>query len=253
MRLRHVRSNMEKQPLPGKPYHLINDPLFYSIAAFFALLTTAMPAALGQPRFLVLIQTLALFAFLFYTIRHGYMRQALQLLALWVTVQVITLLIVSVLLPDQVQRAINSGFEKQSEFIGWFHGNQPLADTLWQRPGQRLGEWLGIFLGSLLTGGLVGVGFLVSAVNVAVFKAGALLQGGWLLLPAALPPWSLLRLTSYAGFIALLAEPLLTSNWSLRYYLTVRRRHLQIATTLLVAGLILEAILPGAWRALFQL
>lgn len=235
-----------------QPYQLINDPLFYGIAAFFALLTTAMPAALGQPRFLVLIQTLALFTFLFYTIRRGFMRQALLILALWLAVQVISLLVVTTLLPDQVQRAIGGGFEKRSEFLAWFHGGQPLTDTLWASPGPRLGEWGGILLGSLFSGGLVGVGFLVSAVNVAVFKAGILLQGGWQLLPAALPPWSMLRLASYAGFVALLAEPLLTSNWNLRYYLSVRRRYWQMAAGLLVAGLILEAILPGLWRTIFQ-
>jgi hypothetical protein len=68
---------------------------------------------------------------------------------------------------------------------------------------------------------------------------------------AGLPLWTLLRLAGYAGFVVLLAEPLFTGNWTLRHYLGERRTLLLASTALLVAGLLLELILPGAWRRLF--
>jgi hypothetical protein len=90
---------------------------------------------------------------------------------------------------------------------------------------------------------LIGVWFLVRATNLAAYGSGLLLHENLPLL-ASLPLWTWLRLGGYAGFIILLAEPMLTSQWSLRYYLNHRRRLLLVATLLLGLGLVAEFLLP---------
>jgi hypothetical protein len=104
-----------------------------------------------------------------------------------------------------------------------------------------------------VTGGLLGVWFLVRATNLAAYGAGSLWQSSGIAsnVLGGLPVWTLLRLAGYAAAIVLLAEPLLTSNWSLPYYLTKRRRLLLVSAILLGSGLLLELILPAAWRTLF--
>jgi hypothetical protein len=234
-------------------YSLVRDPVFYVMLAFFALLTTAMPAALGQPRFLPFAQTVALFAFLALAIRQRKVPQAVLILAIWLALQIIALILTTWLAPDQVERAINEGFEYRTAFLGWFYGAGALPASLSAQPAARLGELLGIIFGSLLTGGLLGVWFLVRAANLAAYGAGVLGHDSGLFFNsiAGLPLWTLLRLAGYAGFVVLLAEPLFSRNWSPAYYLASRRRLLLISVTLLGLGLLLEVVLPGAWRTLF--
>jgi hypothetical protein len=43
-----------------RSYQLTSDPVFYWMGSFFALLTTALPAVLGQVRFMPLGQTVVL-------------------------------------------------------------------------------------------------------------------------------------------------------------------------------------------------
>lgn len=236
-----------------RPYQLVNDPLFYIILGFFALLTTGLPAAMGQPRFLPAVQTLALFSFLFYAIRRGHLPQALRMVALWLVLQIMILLLLTLLAPTQVERAISNGFQQRADTMLWFYGGEGLPDAWFVRPGSRLGELLGILLGSLFTGGLVGVWVLVRAVNSAAFLMGSLLQSqpGVRTFLAMLQPWTLCRLAAYGGLVGLLAEPLLTSNWRPQFYLTVRRRPLLISAGLLILGLLTEVLLPSLWRLIF--
>jgi hypothetical protein len=234
-------------------YQLINDPLFYIVLSFFALLTTALPAAMGQPRFLPVVQTLALFSFLFYALRRGHLPQTLRLLALWLLLQMLALLLLTLVVPGQVERAISNGFQQRSDYLLWFYGGAGLPDTWLTQPWRRLGEFLGILFGSLLTGGLVGLWVLVRTVNLAAFEMGALLQSKpsvWMFL-AILQPWTLCRLAGYGGLVGLLAEPLLTSNWRPQFYLTIRRRPFVTSGSLLLLGLLLEVTLPSLWRLIF--
>ncbi|RIK37751.1 MAG: hypothetical protein DCC55_23335 [Chloroflexi bacterium] len=236
-----------------KHYSLLNDPLFYGMLAFFALLTTGSAAALGQPRFLPISQTAALFAFLTVAMRRQTVRAALLVLAIWLVTQVAALILVTRVAPGQVEQAIGDGFTYRTSFIAWFYGAGALPASLGVQPGSRILELIGVSLGSLLTGGLVGVWSLVRAANLAAYGAGVLWQdsGHTISLVAGLPIWTLLRLAGYAGLVVLLAAPLFSGNWSPRYYLTHHRRLLVVSTALLLLGLLLEFTLPGAWRALF--
>jgi len=235
-------------------YRLSHDPVFYIMAGFFALVTTALPAVLGQPRFLPIAQTLALFVFLLIPLRQRQIRQALTVLALWLVLQWVSMFLLAWLAPLQVERAINDGFIYRTAYLEWFFGNRQVPDSLAVQPVGRLLEVGGVLVGSLVSGGLIGIWFLVRAVNLSAFGSGALLAplGGLTGLLAALPVWTLARLAGYGGFVILLAEPLLTRNWALRIFWQERRTLLIGSTVLLVIGLVLEIILPGAWRTLFQ-
>jgi hypothetical protein len=237
-----------------EPYSLVRDPVFYLMLAFFALLTTAMPAALGQPRFLPFVQTVALFAFLALAIRQRKTPQALLILALWLIIQISAMILITWLFPGQVERAIGDGFAYRTAFSAWFYGAGALPGSLPVQPVARLGEVLGVILGSLFTGGLLGVWFLVRTANLAGYGAGVLGHDSGLFFNsvAGLPVWTLLRLAGYAGLVVVFAEPLFSRNWSPAYYLASRRRLLLGSVLLLALGLLLEIALPGIWRSLFQ-
>ncbi len=235
-----------------KQYSLVYDPLFYIMLVIIALLATALPGGMGQPRFLPIIQTIGLFVFLLVPLRQRLIRSALMILLIWLLVQIITMIGLVWLAPGQIEHAISNGFIYRETYLQWFFaGGQP-PDSLQVQPVNRLIELAGVLLGALASGGLIGIWFLVRAVNLTGYGIGAVMValGGWRHLLAALPLWNLIRLTGYAGFIVLLAEPLLTGNWSLQYYRT-HGRLLLVASFLLILGLLLEFILPGTWRSIF--
>jgi hypothetical protein len=237
-----------------KSTSLLHDPLFYITLGFFALLTTGLAAAMGQPRFLPLSQTVALFVFLWMALRQSSVREALWILAIWLVVQIATMILVTRFAPGQVEQAIGNGFFYRMDFLAWFYAGDELPASLTTQPVARLIELAGVLLGSLVTGGLLGVWFLVRAANLAAYSAGALWQSSGFVgyLFAGLPLWTVLRLAGYASFVALLAEPLLTGRWSPGAHLQRRRNLLLIAAGLLLLGLLLELILPGLWRTIFS-
>ncbi len=248
------RAGEGRERFMSTQYRLSHDPAFYIMAGFFALVTTALPAVLGQPRFLPIAQTLALFVFLLIPLRQRQIRQALTVVALWLVLQWATMFLLAWLAPLQVERAINDGFIYRTAYLEWFFGTRQAPASLTVQPVRHLLEVIGVLLGSLVSGGLIGIWFLVRAVNLSAFGSGALLAplAGLIGLLAALPVWTLVRLAGYAGFVILLAEPMLTRNWALSVFWKVRRALFIGSTTLLVIGLLLEIILPGAWRTFFQ-
>lgn len=234
--------------MPDK-YTLTRDPVFYGTVAFFSLLTTAMPALLGQPRFLPFIQALCLTIFVAQGLRHGHLRGAINTMALWLALQFILLMLLSRLFVGLVERAIGDGFAYRGEVAAWFFSGGPLPGGLLTAPLGRLVEVAGIVLGSLISAGLIGAWVMVRATNLAAYTAGTLL--GAMETPGlyiwALPLWAMIRIAGYAGLVILCAEPLLTNTWSPRFYWTQRRRLLLVALGLVVAGLLLEIILPPIW------
>jgi hypothetical protein len=237
-------------------YTIANDPIFYVTVAFFALLTTGLPAVVGQPIFLPIVQTLALFAFMMVTLHQGLLRQTYLVVALWLSIQFLVILLATLLVEGRVQLAMPDGFTYRMAYAEWFYSAPGVLrpDSFSAQPVMRVVELLGVTIGSLVSVGLIGVWFLVRALNLAAFTMGSLLHvidsPGALL--GAFPLWTLLRIGGYAGLVILLAEPLLTSNWRLPFYLRERRRLLLIAVTLTLLGLLLELILPGAWRTTFR-
>lgn len=236
-----------------KPYSLVQDPIYFVMVGFFALLTTGLAAGLGQPRFLPISQTVALFAFLVIALRRQSVKPALLALSLWLAIQCVTLIAVTRIAPIQAERAIHNGFLYRTALVGWLYGADALPRSIAVEPVARCIEVAGVLLGSLFSGGLVGFWFLVRAANLVAYSAGVLWQdnGQILNVLAGLGPWALLRVAGYAGFVVLLAQPLLTGYWSPHYYWARQRTLILTSFLLVVLGLVLEFALPGLWRQLF--
>lgn len=243
-----------QQPTTSAPptYDLTRDPLFYIIAGFFAVLTTALPAAIGQPRFLPILQAVALTIFVAMPVRRRKVHFAFYVMALWIILELVTFVAVALLFPNSAERAINGGFAYRSALLTWLYAGEPLPNSFVTAPASRLLELAGVILGSLFTAGLVGSWFLVRAVNLAgyaIATVGSSLGSalGWAL---AIPLWYAAWIAGLACLVILCAEPLLTSNWSLNFYWTQRRRLLVASAALLALGLLLELVLAPGWPRL---
>ena len=223
------------------------DPIYYTTVGFFALLTTALPAALGQPRFLPVLQTITLFIFMAITLHRRNPRGALKVMAIWLPIQFVTLLLLTRLLPGQLEAAFTGGFAYRGAITAWFFGGAAYPDAVATQFGTLVFELLGIIIGSLVTAGLAGIWFLARLLNHAAYSAGILLASlehpGQSLL--VFPYWTLLRAAGYAGIITLCAMPLLTYQWSPSTYWRNHHQLILISGALLALGLLLEFFLPG--------
>ena len=234
-------------------YVTTHDPLFFVMLVFFAMLTTALPGMIGQPRLLPAIQAIALTVFMAMAVRRGEMSRALVIVAIWTSVQYLTLVGLTWLAVNQVEHAMVDGFKYRGAVQAWFYGGGEHPGGWQTEPLRHLVELAGILLGSLVTGGLVGAWFLVSAVDLAAYATGSLLiTAQQPLAVVAMVPWgTLLRLAGYATLIVVLSEPLLTRNWSLRDLLAQRGRLLLAAGLFTVLGIAAELVLADALRSLF--
>ncbi|MEZ4673229.1 MAG: hypothetical protein R2932_03170 [Caldilineaceae bacterium] len=248
---------MNQSPPPmNRRYALVNDPIFYITLVIFVLLTTALPAIIGQPIFLPIAQSLALFSFMMITLYQHLVRRTLIVIALWLVLQFLVIVLATIFAEQRIQAAIPDGFHYRMAYAEWFYSSAGAVrpDSFAAHPVARTVEVLGVTLGSLLSVGLVGLWFLMRALNLAAFSMGSLLlaigdTGGFL---GAIPLWSLVRISGYAGLIVCFTEPLLTNDWQLWTYLRKRRRLLLTAIGLTAGGMVLELFLPSLWRAIFQ-
>lgn len=235
-------------------YSLARDPVFLITVGFFAFLTTSLPIVIGQPNFLPIVQTVALFIFLLIPLRQGLIRQALWVMALWLGIQFVLVAMLTWFLEARAERAFHDGFQYRMAYVAWYYGAAETIrpDSFAAAPLARLLELVGVLLGSLVSVGLLGIWFLVKSVNLAAYNMGVLLvalqsTAGLLL---ALPIWSLLRIAGYAGLVILLSEPGITGKWQPQHYWRTRQRLILIASGLLIGGLLLELFLPNLWRLL---
>ena len=235
-----------------RTYQLSADPLYYVMGGFFSVLTTAFPAIMGQPRFLQLSQTLVLALFLVIPLRRGALRHAAGVLALWLVVQLTLMAALVWLAPGRVEQAIPGGFELRAALLEWIFAVGPLPQQIAPPALAQLAELAAVALGSLLTGGLIGVWFIVRTANLAGFAAGSLASalGGSMGLLIALPLWTLARLAGYSGLTLLLAEPLLRRQWSASRFWRLRRNPLILCLALIVLALLLERFAPPLWQHL---
>lgn len=235
-------------------YSLARDPIFYITVGFFALLATGLPLAIGQPNFLPILQTLTLFVFMLIPLRQGLIRQTLWVFTLWLVLQFVVVVTLTWFLEARAERAFYAGFQYRMDYIAWFYGADAALrpDSFNAMPLSRLVELLGVLVGSLVSGGLIGVWFLVKSVNLAGYSMGVLLISlkSSAALVLALPLWTLLRIAGYAGLITLLSQPVLNGNWQPLSYWRSQRRLIIIAGGLLLLGLLLELFLPDLWRLL---
>lgn len=230
------------------PYDLMKDPIYYVSLGLFALLTTALPAFLGQQNFLPLAQTVALTLFLALPLRRRRLSRAMLVLAIWLAIQAAVMFVGTAALPVVFERAIRDGFAFHRTLLEWAVTGEGLPGWILARPLARLGEVAGVLLGSLLTGGLVGIWFLARAVNLFAYAAGRLAAEGATGLLLGLFPWRLLTIAGYAGFVLLLAQPLLNNSWNPAAVIRRQRRLVGVSALLVGLGLLLEIALPPLWQ-----
>lgn len=231
-------------------YRLTRDPVFFVMAAFFALLTTVAPALFGQVRFMPISQTIVLSIFIGVAVRRGDLRSALILVYMWLLVSMSALILLTLVVPGQVERAFDDGFMVRAMTSEWYFANSPLPASFATELIPAALEIAGITLGALFTGGIIGVWSMVRLANLSAFMAGHLLGvlGNPVWIVVALPIWSLLQLAGAGGLVVLFAEPLLVDRFGLGRWFTRRRRALAIFGAIYVAGVLAELILPTFWH-----
>ncbi len=233
-----------------RAYQLSRDPAYFLMAVFFALLTTGLPAVLGQPRFLPLNQAVVLTIFVAIAVRRGDIRSGLAIVYLWLGVSMALLMVLTWFVPEQMEQAIDNGFMQRAMTSEWYFARSPLPAGIVEQPLAGIVEIAGILLGSLLTGGLVGAWFLMRMANLAAFSAGHLLGifGNPLLIFIALPVWSILEIIGAGGLVVVLAEPLLSGRFALGSWFQRRKRLLALFGMIFGLGLLAEAVLPAFWH-----
>ncbi|MCL4825778.1 MAG: hypothetical protein KJZ95_00335 [Caldilinea sp.] len=234
----------------SQEYRLTRDPAFWAMGAFFALLTTAMPALFGQMRFMPISQTIVLSIFMGIAVRRHDLRSALTMVYTWLLVSMTSLIVLMLLVPGQVERAFDDGFMVRAMTSEWYFTNSPLPASFATEPIPAALEIAGVTLGALFTGGVIGVWSLVRMANLAAFTAGHLLGvlGSPLWIVVALPIWNLLQIVGAGGLVVIFAEPLLVDRFGLRRWFTRRRLALAIFGAIYVAGVLAKLILPAFWH-----
>ena len=109
-----------------REYQLTRDPVFYLTAAFFAFLTTALSAVLGQFRFMPISQTLILMIFMAIAVRRRDLRGALSVVLLWLAISTLVLIVLMWIAPGQVERAFADGFMHRARVSEWYFARSPL-------------------------------------------------------------------------------------------------------------------------------
>jgi hypothetical protein len=234
-----------------RTYQLTRDPVFYLMAAFFAFLTTALSAVLGQFRFMPISQTVILTIFMAIAVRRRDLRGGLTVVFVWLATSMSILIVLMLVAPGQVERAFADGFMHRAQFSEWYFAQSPLPASFTTQPVPSWLEVIGVTLGSLVTGGLVGIWYLVRMANLAAFSAGHLLGilGSPLWIGVALPLWSILQIVGAAGLVVIGAEPLLADRFAaLGSWLTRRRRLLLWFGAIYAAGVLAEWVLPTFWH-----
>ena len=125
---------------------ITSDPIYFITAAFFALITTALPALMGQPRFLPIIQTVSLITFISVALHHRNVRGAIRVIALWLPIQFIVITLLTRLLGGQLEAAFNDGFAYRAAITAWFFGGAPHPSGLATQPLAYLIEFVGIVI-----------------------------------------------------------------------------------------------------------
>ena len=246
--------NMASKQTSAQEQTLLSDPVFYVMLVVFVVISTALPALLGQSRLLPLVQAGALTGFVAVAARHRSVKHAIAIMAIWLTIQFVLLLVLALVVNSRVEQAISNGFLFRTEMAEWAFGNGILPASWGDQPLNRLIELIGITIGTALSGGLIGIWSIVRAVDLAAFSAA-----GFLLTPGTpaglligLAPWTVLHVAGAVTLVAVLAQMLWTNTWSPAFYLANNRRSLTVGVLLLLAAALAEFVLSPLWRAFFN-
>lgn len=234
-----------------RSYDLTEDPVFYIALCIFCFLTTFLPAFLGQPNLLPILQTAALTIFVAIPLRRGKVTRGILVVAIWLVLQFLIMSVGTALLPRPFDRAIHDGFSYYEMLLLWLHSGGGLQEPVLASPFARLGEFFLVLLGTLLTAGLVGVWLLARAVNELGFVVGLMAPSGPATILVGLMPWRVMTIAGHAGFVVLLAQPLLTNNWNPASYIGKHRRLIHSSIVLVALGFVLEYTIPGLWKGVW--
>ncbi|MFO7633723.1 MAG: hypothetical protein R6W76_14360 [Caldilinea sp.] len=195
-------------------------------------------------------QTVALAIFLSIAVRRSDLRSSLTVVYLWLAFSMVSLIVLTLVAPGQVERAFEDGFMHRAMVSEWYFAGSPLPSSFATQPLSSALEMVGVTLGSLFTGGAVGVWSLMRMANLAAFSAGHLLGilGSPIWIVVTLPIWSLLQLVGAGGLVVLFAEPLLVDRFGLGKWFRRRRRELIIFGGIYAVGLLAELLLPAFWH-----
>ncbi len=146
-------------------YHPASDPALYFLCALFAAIVTFLPSFTGHHWLLTGFQGLGLWIFTGVAARYGPPGRHTIIFALWILIQILTLVLAHRMNPTAVEQTIPMGFALHREWLEMHYtGGGTRTGSIahwWTLPLQGLQG----SAGSLVTGGLLGSLLLAQAVN----------------------------------------------------------------------------------------
>ena len=242
----------EPQTLPKVEQPLTADPAYFVMAGVFALLTTMLPIALGQPRILPALQAAMLTAFAAFPIRAGLWRRSALLSAMWLAITLLLVVTLTRIAPVYVEASLTNGFEYRSQLLEWVYGVAGYPSWHASDAATIALTAAAFLIGSLGTAGLVGYWFVFQQLNHLGYSLGLVWSatGGMGGLLLAIPWWGLLQVVGLTGLVILLSEPLLRHSWSVRRYWNDRKALILGSLILLIIGLLCSVFMPPIWQEL---
>ncbi|MCC7353263.1 MAG: hypothetical protein IT330_05850 [Anaerolineae bacterium] len=243
-------STLPEQPRP--PYDFLSDPLIFVFLAIGAPITTMLGFLAGRQVFLLAMNTVVIFPFFALAVRRGRPLRAVGLTLAWGLFQTISVIVLTLAVPQQAESSIAQGIEYRAEMVQWIAtGHSPENTLVLFLPAQARNFGL-LAAASVLTGGLGGLFMIASLINYSGFYIAHLTAHATqplLLVGVAWPIWSLTAIIGYVVCCVVLAEPLLRLDWRA----PLRRLPLLvIGLSLVLLDAIFRLLAGPLWRALLQ-
>ena len=234
------------------PYDFLSDPLIFIILAIFTPIANMLGFLTGNPLFLLILDTVVIFPFFLLAIRRGRVLRAIGFTLVWSAIQAISVIVLTLAVPQQAEYAVAQGIEYRAEMVQWIatgqsSGNTPVAFLPAQ--GRNLAV---LVVATVLTGGFGGLLMVASQINYTGFYIAHLVSHATnplLLVVSAWPVWNLANMVGYVICCAVLAEPLLRWN---RHAPMKRLPLLAVGFIFIVLDTILRLLLALYWRDLLR-
>lgn len=253
-------------------YHVLNDWVVYPVLMLGVVLAAVPSVLLGQQICLPVLPVLVIAPLFLWAVRLGRPRRAIGLAVVWATSLAITLLVSSLLVPDQASQAIRHGLEIRSDVLAWVATGVAGSGDVLGLPlsaSTMLLQALVVLAGSVLSAGLAGLLIDAQTINATSFVAASIVNQAGNPLPATLvawPIWTVVRVVGYIVCGAVLAEPFFLSRIlfgtaeerspgrpaSLAEWWQRRRRLLLSGIGLILLAIALQLLLGSSWAALVR-